>query len=191
MLEDTSIKSDVGVRILSFNVAKNFSYMDTILQTCKNRFDIIFFQEPSWRLIRKAPSTHNREGEDVVGAPSHPDWLTIVRTAGPDDEVRQYRAHEYAKSLRVRLGVNPTRSLDFVRQRVTKTALDRWGAIFTVSSTYRGKNFLPLKSLKDEPLTPSYANGGTWLPVAGKKTALTARMTRCILAHAPIGEYYH
>ena len=87
MLDDTSIKSDVGVRILSFNVAKNFSYMDTVLQTCKNRFDIIFFQEPSWRLIRKAPSAHNREGEDVVGAPSHPDWLTIVRTAGPDDEV--------------------------------------------------------------------------------------------------------
>lgn len=80
MSEDRT--TNKGLRIITFNVAKNFGHMDTLLQTCKNRFDIILFQEPSWRLIRKAPSTHNREGDDVVGAPSHPDWLTIVRSSG-------------------------------------------------------------------------------------------------------------
>src|SRR5687767_13134606 len=86
MKDNTSTES--GLRILTFNVAKNFGWIDTLLQICNNKFDIIFFQEPAWRIIRTAPSTRSREGEDVVGAPNHPDWLTIVRPASPEDEVR-------------------------------------------------------------------------------------------------------
>lgn len=85
MLEN--ISTNRGLCIITFNVAKNFGHMDTVLQTCKNRYDIMFFEEPSWRVIRKAPSTHNREGNDVVGAPSHLDWITIVRATGVEDKV--------------------------------------------------------------------------------------------------------
>ena len=159
---------------------------------------IIFTDSPASARRALDPSVHSGQGHSLAVCRALSNWFT----GHPDRTIKfvqvpsslkwglQYRAHLYARELRAGVGVNPHRSFDFVRQRVTKTALDRWGAIFTVSSTYRGKNFLPLKSLKDEPLIPSYANGGTWLPVAGKKTALTARMTRCILAHAPIGEYY-
>ena len=88
MGDNTSPTRAPGLRILSFNVAKSFVHMDTLLQTCRRKFDIIFFQEPSWRVIRMAPSTCMKDGEDVVGAPKHPDWLTIVRSSGHDDEVR-------------------------------------------------------------------------------------------------------
>ena len=39
-------------------------------------------------------------------------------------------------------------------------------------------------------LSPSYVKCGTWLAKTKDDVALTARVTRCILSHAPIGEYY-
>ncbi|KXN81366.1 hypothetical protein AN958_05137 [Leucoagaricus sp. SymC.cos] len=42
-------------------------------------YDILFFQEPPWRIIRQMVSTTSTEGDDVVGAPKHPDWLYMVR----------------------------------------------------------------------------------------------------------------
>ena len=53
--------------------------MEVLLNTCINTFDIIFVQEPPWRLIRTAPSASNKEGEDVIGAPNHPAWQAMVR----------------------------------------------------------------------------------------------------------------
>ena len=38
-------------------------------------FDIIFIQEPSWTIIHFIPSSKSREGEGLVGVPSHPNWI--------------------------------------------------------------------------------------------------------------------
>ncbi|KAF5309958.1 hypothetical protein D9619_010442 [Psilocybe cf. subviscida] len=47
-------------------------------------FDILFIQEPPWRLIRTVPSAVSVEGEEVVGAPNHPQWLAMVCPPEPD-----------------------------------------------------------------------------------------------------------
>ena len=36
------------LRILSFNVAKNYTLLDTLLESEKDNFDIVFVQEPPW-----------------------------------------------------------------------------------------------------------------------------------------------
>ena len=40
------------------------------------------------------------------------------------------------------------------------------------------------------PIKPSTAQGGPWLEVEKDDVQLFSRMCRCILNHAPIGEYY-
>ncbi|KAJ3561032.1 hypothetical protein NP233_g10444 [Leucocoprinus birnbaumii] len=59
--------------------------MDTVLETNKDSFNILFIQEPPWRTIRQAPSTRDPNGEPVVGGPIHPEWTPIVRYS-PDNE---------------------------------------------------------------------------------------------------------
>ncbi|PPR06539.1 hypothetical protein CVT26_000511, partial [Gymnopilus dilepis] len=56
------------IRVVSFNIQKNYMYMDVFLESNVDAFDIVFIQEPPWRHIRTAPSAHNKEGEDVVVA---------------------------------------------------------------------------------------------------------------------------
>ena len=63
-----------SLRIYSHNVHRNYLLMDTVLETNKDSFDILFIQEPPWRTICQAPSTCDPNGEPVVGGPIHPEW---------------------------------------------------------------------------------------------------------------------
>ena len=73
------------IRILSQNVYKNYEHVDYLLEHYKDIYDVLFIQEPPWRTIRRTISTVDPEGDPVVGAPKHPDWLTVVRVPpGPD-----------------------------------------------------------------------------------------------------------
>ncbi|KJA25420.1 hypothetical protein HYPSUDRAFT_1071701, partial [Hypholoma sublateritium FD-334 SS-4] len=78
-----SYEENGKIRIVSFNVAKNFLLVDTLLNHFVNYFKIIFLQEPAWQVIRMAPSTVSREGDDVVGAPRNPAWTMMVRPPEP------------------------------------------------------------------------------------------------------------
>jgi hypothetical protein len=49
-----------------------------LLETCKDSYDILFVQEPPWKMIHKTVSTTNPHGDNVVGVPKHPDWLYVV-----------------------------------------------------------------------------------------------------------------
>jgi len=66
-------------RIFSQNVNRNSLLLESILASSLDDFDIIFIQEPPWRLVRHAPSGSNPEGEPVIGTTIHPDWSLIVR----------------------------------------------------------------------------------------------------------------
>jgi len=66
------------IRVYSHNVAKNYMYLDVLLETLYDDFNILFVQEPPWHTIRQAPSSTNKEGDDVTGAPTHPEWLYMV-----------------------------------------------------------------------------------------------------------------
>nr|BAB32465.1 Pol-like protein Pol-1 [Tricholoma matsutake] len=78
------LRSTPQLRIFSQNVNRNWGYMDSILADLVEDYDLLFIQEPPWRLIRHAPSAHNREGEEVIGAPMSPNWGTLVRPSGID-----------------------------------------------------------------------------------------------------------
>src|SRR6202171_835956 len=70
--------------ILCQNVNRNYVYMDTLLASLTESYDLLFIQEPPWQLIRSAPSSCDREGEDVIGAPNNPNWGLLVRPSGLD-----------------------------------------------------------------------------------------------------------
>jgi hypothetical protein len=75
-----------GVRIVTFNIAKDYSLVDVLLETSKNDFDILFLQEPLWWTIRDAPSAMNKEGVPIVGSPRHPQWTCMVRQPEPGSQ---------------------------------------------------------------------------------------------------------
>ena len=53
--------------------------MLSLLEEHKNNQNIVLIQEPPWRLICRTVSTSNPEGEPVIGAPTHRDWLIMFR----------------------------------------------------------------------------------------------------------------
>ncbi|KXN92507.1 hypothetical protein AN958_07309 [Leucoagaricus sp. SymC.cos] len=67
------------IHVFLQNVNKNYAHVDYVLEALKDNFDILFFQELLWRTIRQTVSTTSEEGDDIVGAPKHPDWLYMVR----------------------------------------------------------------------------------------------------------------
>lgn len=57
-----------------------------ILETHKE-FDIIFIQELPWSFIRLIPSSLNKERDNLIGAPNHPDWLIFTRSSSNDNDL--------------------------------------------------------------------------------------------------------
>jgi hypothetical protein len=76
------------LRIFCQNVNRNYGYMDTLLASLYDEYDLLFIQEPPWRLIRSAPSSSSRDGEDVIGPPLNPNWGSISRPSGLDTPPR-------------------------------------------------------------------------------------------------------
>ncbi|KDR65440.1 hypothetical protein GALMADRAFT_17171, partial [Galerina marginata CBS 339.88] len=65
------------IRVLTYNVAKNALALDVCLTTLVEIYDVIFVQEPPWRVVRQAPSPTSRKGEDVIGTSNHPAWILM------------------------------------------------------------------------------------------------------------------
>ncbi|KXN92646.1 hypothetical protein AN958_00894 [Leucoagaricus sp. SymC.cos] len=59
------------VHIFSQNINHNYAHVDYVLEN----LNILYIQEPPWRTIKQIVSMTSLEGNDVVGAPKHPDWL--------------------------------------------------------------------------------------------------------------------
>ena len=72
------------IKIFSQNVHKNNLIVNTILET-KFSFNIIFIQEPSWTTIHFILSSRCSEGEELVGVPNYPNWLTFSRNLTSDN----------------------------------------------------------------------------------------------------------
>ena len=65
-------------KLFSQNVWKNKTFMNTILESYID-FNILFIQEPLWSFIYSIPSFSNKEGDSLVGAPNHSNWITFFR----------------------------------------------------------------------------------------------------------------
>ena len=66
------------IKIFFQKICKNNFVINTILKTC-NSYDIIFIQELFWSFICSIPSSVNKKGEELVGVPNHPNWITFSR----------------------------------------------------------------------------------------------------------------
>ena len=72
-----------SLRIISHNVNRKYDLVANSLELFSEHFDILFIQEPPWRMVRKTVSTSSKEGDPVVGPPTHPDWLILFRRPLP------------------------------------------------------------------------------------------------------------
>ena len=73
-------------RIFCQNVNRNSLLLESILVSSIDGFDIIFIQEPPWRLVRHAPSGSNSEGEPVIRTIIHPDWGLLIHKSDLHNE---------------------------------------------------------------------------------------------------------
>ena len=69
-----------NLRIFSQNIWKNSSLVNIILRI-QSEFDIIFIQELSWITICSISSSKSKDGEELVGIPNHPNWITFSRAS--------------------------------------------------------------------------------------------------------------
>ncbi|KAH9478812.1 hypothetical protein JR316_0009274 [Psilocybe cubensis] len=51
-------------------------------------YNVLFIQKPPWRIVRTAPSTISKKGDDVIGTPLHSAWLPIVHLPEPGTRPR-------------------------------------------------------------------------------------------------------
>ena len=82
------LRSFPELRVFCQNVNRNYGYMDTLLASLYEQYDLLFIQEPPWRRIRSAPSAASRDGEDVIGPPISPNWGVIHRPSSLEEPPR-------------------------------------------------------------------------------------------------------
>ena len=113
MMEEALVRNSEPVeqlRVISQNVQRNSVHVEIMLNTCIHDYDIIFIQEPPIRELRKAPSSSDKEGEAVIGAPIHPDWLYMARPINSSDRMPRVMAYVNKRLKHMR----PSLRLDLV-----------------------------------------------------------------------------
>jgi len=76
----------------------------------------------------------------------------------------------------------------FSRKKECDNILCEWQTNFA-KSLKKGHYFLKFEDEKEKVIKPTYAKGGSWLPVIGFTNSLCTRFTRMTTGHVPIGEY--
>jgi len=92
------------LRIFCQNVNRNVTLLESILASSIDNFDLLFIQEPPWRLVRHAPLGTNPKGEPVIRTVIHPDWGLIIRKSdlsskGSDNPRVAVYVHKRLKGL--------------------------------------------------------------------------------------------
>ena len=69
---DTTIGSNVGIRILSQNIYQKYEWTNSVLvshdtSSCKFKFNIFFLQEPPWLEIKHTASMKDKQGTPEMG----------------------------------------------------------------------------------------------------------------------------
>ncbi|XP_006462041.1 hypothetical protein AGABI2DRAFT_143747 [Agaricus bisporus var. bisporus H97] len=62
-----------------------------VLDKCARYMDIIMFQEPGWKEVRRQPSTKDKEGDMAYGPPLHNSWHPFMEAFNNKDESRAAR----------------------------------------------------------------------------------------------------
>jgi len=83
------------------NVWKNYVLVDSLLKSQKDLYNILFIQKPPWNFIQFTSSTTSSGGQEIVGAPIHPEWTQVVHF--PQDSVQMPRVMCFIHSRMSRL----------------------------------------------------------------------------------------
>ena len=143
------------------------------------------------------PSLHSGQAHSLAIIRALSPWLTgspstrvsFIQVPSRWQWPLHKRAHNEARAQRYPMGPQPYTSSAYLRSRAAQNAKDNWHRSFA-STTFRGSRFLNLVDSTGKSLGPSALHHGTWLRLATKDPpTLVARLTRCITAHAPIGEF--
>jgi hypothetical protein len=162
---------------------------------------IILFTD-SIAMARRAvdPSVHSGQGHSLAVCSALEGWfgvnphhhITFYQVPSKARWDIHFTAHEYVHDMPpIGSGPHPATSLTSVRYSAARSCRDAWTSEFQ-TVTYRGGQFMMLRKglMAKNPTQPSYAKGGSWLPLVPDSLSLAARLCRCILGHAPMGEYY-
>ena len=74
-----------SLKLFLQNIQKNRTLMDTILESYID-LNILFIQEPPWSFIYSILSFSNEEGDSLVGAPNHPNWIIFSRPLNDNND---------------------------------------------------------------------------------------------------------
>ncbi len=99
--------------------------------------------------------------------------------------------HDYLRTLPRVPGVRPALTYDSVRSWATDEVNETWRRTFFRDPSYAGKQFLNMRGHQRQHSKAVVLLWG-YVVVCHQTgaSALVARMTRAILGHAPIGEYF-
>ena len=61
------------------NVWKNYVLVDSLLESQKDLYNILFVQKSLWNFILFAPFTTSFSSQEVIGTPIHPEWTQMVQ----------------------------------------------------------------------------------------------------------------
>src|SRR5207302_9708000 len=98
-----------------------------------------------------------------------------------------HEAHCLAKNHKVRITRRTSSTLDYARKKTVARMLDEWNRLIRTPN-YCGHQFIH-HNHAGLPMRPTHIKGGPWLETIGTSNSHTARMTRSLTNHAPIGEY--
>ena len=122
------------IRIYSQNVRKNYVLVDSLLESQKDLYDILFIQEPPWNFIQFAPSTTSPGGQEVVGALIYPEWTQVVQF--PQDSKKMPRVICFIHSRLSRLHFSLRRNIVNYRNIQLLSFFNKGRCQFFFSSIY-------------------------------------------------------
>ncbi|EKM74315.1 hypothetical protein AGABI1DRAFT_48228 [Agaricus bisporus var. burnettii JB137-S8] len=182
--------TDVELRAIVVGLEKAVSYSPSLIT--------LFTDSLSMARLSVDPSHHPGQFDSHLVCVNLSRWLAdnprrevaFVHTRSHLKWGIHHEAHTLAKraSFPFNPEIPPRVTFNFIRRKATEACKDEWQRLFS-SADYRGHHFLRLCDSTDKPARPSYVGGGPWLPFFGDHPSFCARAIRCILGHAPMGEF--
>jgi hypothetical protein len=147
-----SLKS---LRILSFNVRRNWKDSVASLEIWAEKADIILFQEPAWNKVQIQPSTLNKKGDMAFGPPIHPSWISLTENFDPTNEGLRPRVLTYVNRRfvqfkpQIRTDIIKHRDVSIVTLRVKKQR-EEIPRVFNIMNVYNdGKLNMAVRLLEE------------------------------------------
>jgi len=133
------------LRIFSQNIWKNSSLVNTILRI-QSEFDIIFIQELSWITICSISSSKSKDGEELVGIPNHPNWITFSRASMIENNSPHVVSYINIRISSIQFSLHK----DILNHKdISLTSFFNNNNIFSLINIYSDSSQAALKYLKD------------------------------------------